>query len=960
MKETHRHIKYNPKKISAGSSNELLASNSIQKKYILSIGSAEAVILHPSFLCPALKEQGKELHLFMLVDGSFYNTYESAEGKQDKKAGPAVSGAVNRFLKIVDWDSIDKTCHAPEPLFSNDDAKANIEVHYLWCTNELKNGLMLDKEEKPFAQIHPEVFKLYQSKGLYWGFQVIIKNLPNDKPGLYDISWVGYKQAESEEKKGYFFELQDEYTNEYNTNYRSQYFPLNCNVKGDERPVFTETETEIQSYHPLYISEKPCLGIGHLSDVHVSSRQHLFTQSNAKLIEGKDGSDEIGRMVNTSYATLKNLMKQMGDDADIDLLIFTGDLIDYNHNYNPDNSVDLPEGDENAKTLMSKSKGIWQAMNLSQLADKKRYPAGIDNLVMYELFRQYYTDHKKPIMLISGNHEAYTLPYGMSARVKIMRSINASVWRHNPDLDAIIEKSAEQANADKGAIKKLIEAEKNPKDLYTERANEGVPADHNLTITEAVLMYGPDYARVVMGGSTNWGGERNFRPQNTDWFYHVFTPLSSFCFSYGKQCFIGLGWGDNEKMVGHIPGKSILSKPGGFLPRATGAITDTQMEILNQALSLGQSKNILCAHFTFANFNTSQPIEKAGTVYFKEKFTQHDYGTFKDKRDQVYPKVQKNQIHYTLSGHSHRAGLYQFSGKVKPPSPRSKTTQWKVTGQAAKDGKYHPEAGARMLVAASGGPIPTQNHNNEVYHWGLDLPSGNTIKFKGEEESEVSIKTVDTTVIPQAKPRLAVALDFADIFLRDNEESQVFEVFESTVDEAPFTVRVSKHVRLELWKMISAVTLTVYQQDGKRVDINGQVKHSNPEKRELELDLGMDVFDFDVDESSNLSLSGFLSVILKQYGETTQVYNTDKNWIYPIELINRQKESVDAYKKTMKRARSEGAYLITDDMIEKGVQQIRNEIQGYRIQRHSQFGEIPDFRFYRDLNPEEYSDETQQ
>ncbi len=584
---------------------------------------------------------------------------------------------------------------------------------------------------------------------------------------------------------------------------------------------------------------------------------------------------------------------------------------------------------------------------------------GIDNLVMYELFRQYYTDHKKPIMLISGNHEAYTLPYGMSARVKIMRSISASVWRNNPDLDAIIEKSAKQANADKGAIKKLIEAEKNPKDLYTERANEGVPADHNLTITEAVLMYGPDYARVVMGGPTNWGGERNFRPQNTDWFYHVFTPLSSFCISYGKQCFIGLGWGDDEKMVGHIPGKPIVSKPGGFLPRATGAITDTQMEILNQALSLGQSKNILCAHFTFANFNTSQPIEKAGTVYFRKKFTQHDYGTFKDKRDQVYPKIQKNQIHYTLSGHSHRAGLYQFSGKVKPPSPRSKTTQWKVTGQAPKEGKYHPEAGARMLVAASGGPIPTQNHNNEVSHWGLDLPSGNTIKFKGEEESEVSIKAVDTTVIPQAKPRLAVALDFADIFLRDNEESQVFEVFESTVDEAPFTVRVSKHVRLELWKMISEVKLVVYQKDGSTIVIEGKLQAPNRKNREFEIGMNSEA-DKQLFLAAEKYVFGFIAITLKQSGAETAVYNTNSNWIYPIELINRQKESVDAYKKTMKRARSEGAYRITDDMIEKGKQQIRNKVQGYRIQRHSQFGEIPDFRFYRDLNPEEYSDETQQ
>jgi hypothetical protein len=91
-----------------------------------------------------------------------------------------------------------------------------------------------------------------------------------------------------------------------------------------------------------------------------------------------------------------------------------------------------------------------------------------------------------------------------------------------------------------------------------------------------------------------------------------------------------------------------------------------------------------------------------------------------------------------------------------------------------------------------------------------------------------------------------------------------FEVFESTVDEAPFIVRVSKHVRLELWEMISEVKLVVYQKDGSREDTSGQVKHSNPGKRELELDLGMGVFDFDVDKSSDLSLPGFLSVTLKQ------------------------------------------------------------------------------------------------
>jgi predicted ester cyclase len=94
---------------------------------------------------------------------------------------------------------------------------------------------------------------------------------------------------------------------------------------------------------------------------------------------------------------------------------------------------------------------------------------------------------------------------------------------------------------------------------------------------------------------------------------------------------------------------------------------------------------------------------------------------------------------------------------------------------------------------------------------------------------------------------------------------------------------------------------------------------------------------------------------LKQYGEATQVYNTDKNWIYLIELINRQAEAEDSYEKTMERARSEGAYLITDDMIEKGKQQIRDKVQGYRIQRYSQFGEIPNFDFYIKSFADEYA-----
>lgn len=422
--EDYRHIKVKDAKISVSDKNELNGSNSKEKKYQISLKPADVAILHPSFLCPVLKNTEEEFSIIVLTDKLFFNTYEKAEGKKDKQAGPALSGAVNRYIKIVNWSEIDKSCPARKPLFESlDEAKENIEVHFLWKLDEIENYSLTNKDEKIFAQIAPRVMKMYQDNGLVHGFEIVIKSLPDESTGLFDISWMNYVKPKEEDDSGCFFELQDEYIDEYNMDYRADYLDLKCDVEDPDAPFFTEEPTEIQSYHPLYISDKESLDIGHLSDVHISSRQHVFTQSKARLIDGKEGdenrSDEIGSMVNTSYATLKDLMKQMG--SDIDLLIFTGDLIDYNRNFNPDNS-------SNGIEEIEKSSDIWAALNLDNLSDKQQYPVGIDNLVMYELFKWYYGAFKKPIMLVSGNHEAYTLPYGISPRIKISRAINTALF----------------------------------------------------------------------------------------------------------------------------------------------------------------------------------------------------------------------------------------------------------------------------------------------------------------------------------------------------------------------------------------------------------------------------------------------------------------------------------------------------------------------------------------------------
>ena len=74
--------------------------------------------------------------------------------------------------------------------------------------------------------------------------------------------------------------------------------------------------------------------------------------------------------------------------------------------------------------------------------------------------------------MLIGNHEAYDQPYGVSPRL-------GQFWRNNPE----------------GAM----------------RANDGIPADHNLTTNEATLLYGPLYY--------DYRKTHNFEARHQEWFY---------------------------------------------------------------------------------------------------------------------------------------------------------------------------------------------------------------------------------------------------------------------------------------------------------------------------------------------------------------------------------------------------------------------------------------------------------
>ena len=935
--------------------NERSGSDSVSKKYKLSFKPVDVIILNPSFLCPVLKKPEDDLHIIILTDDKFYNAFKKSE---DNATVLSISGAIGRFLKITEWSQIDKNRHADQPIYASlDEIENNIEVHYLWDLSDLDDYKLTDSESKLFAQIHSEVEKMYRNKGLIHGFEVILKNLPLGT-GMYDLSWVGYVKPEEEEEEGYFYELQDKMIADFNNKYREGYLPLSCDVSDDDFPLFYEQESEIQSYHPVFISDKECLDVGHLSDVHVSSRQQVFAASKARIIDGEGSdlrTDAIGSMVNVSYATLKNLMKKMAEDTDV--LVFTGDLIDYNRNLNPYNTV-LGVND------IRNSRDIWNLLDLKNLKDKKLYPLGIDNLVMYELFKWYYETYGKPVVLVSGNHEAYTLPYGISPRIKFFRSLGKALFpgKNVPMVDEngeiiyeehrrrpiyknvplteeeVIDKSNKEAEGD------IEEAEKGDPDIYYDRANEGIPADHNLTIQEAILMYGPDYGRIVMAAASDSGGERNFKPENMTWFYHIFTPMSSFVLSYGGQRFIGLGWGEDEKFVGKKQGEWTI---GGFLPRATESISDSQLELLNAAIEDNPSCAILCSHFTYANYNTEKAIKEVGEINTNDIFGtlgKFDYGTFEKNRNDVYRAIADNRIKYTLSGHSHRSGLYQIKDDDISWLPLRDTMS--IAAQASDENlQYAPVEGCRMLVAGCGGPIAVQNINNEFYNWGLDYPSGNYIKFSGSTESAVGVKIPD---IERARPRLAVALDYADIFLRGDNKNKpgVIEEFYSEDDDGDFILKINKKANIPNGVMLKNANLIFYMEDGQVVR-NGimEVKNRNQESIMYVFKIGSVRRDLKLAIKENI----VSYICFKLYYDGDFIgYNYQTEWVVKIKIMDRKEYEERKYIKI----RGPGNYDAYP-VIRRELESIR-KLKGFVIDRDEVYGEIPKFGWYKDRFPDEY------
>ena len=481
-------------------------------------------------------------------------------------------------------------------------------------------------------------------------------------------------------------------------------------------PSVINLNEPVQSYHPVfYFNELSSANIAFISDIHVCSRQNILSKSNVRVIEYTNdiGIEEdesishgVGSMVNNNIYRLRDLLNSFGEDSQVHMVLIGGDLIDYikslytrSVNNNPDTGIAW------------RAREIWETIGLNDNYER-HYQDYVDHISIYSLLIDFYRTHKKPIFIVNGNHDAYYWPYGISPRVTFL-------WK---------------------------------------RANEGIPADHNLTLYEAILAFGDTYHEVKAPGATHV----NFLPDKLKWFYSVFTPFSDFAIHLPNQCISGFAWGEEEDIL------DIGDQGFGHLPRSDNAISERQLSFFEDIQrNRADRKVIFFSHFTFVSYAEHIPVYPLheGDVEFDSWWNAGDYdrGTFETSRKRMYEYhiAQQRDIQCIFTGHSHRKGLYTVERTDYSGDNSVKTGFFELNNFGFSRTNINTRYPA-IVVSDSAGPLPRYNKCGEFYGWGNYYPSGTRVLFNNDG----SISSIGSNNA-HCQPRFIVSLDYMDLIKKE-------------------------------------------------------------------------------------------------------------------------------------------------------------------------------------------------
>jgi hypothetical protein len=532
--------------------------------------------------------------------------------------------------------------------------------------------------------------------------------------------------------------------------------PLTFTVRGnDVLPEYPVKDRPVLAHHPLAVfpkNQRVLRKVAHVSDVHMNMRQDLLAQTDARIAEvvdecGKEVATDlvppIGQHLHRYSRSVFDILSAL--DTDTDALCVGGDLVDHIRNASPRKGMLLP----------ANAAAVWDSVALQKATYAANYQSSPDFIAAFTILRHICHQRQLPIFAVTGNHDAYLDGYGISPRVSNSRAL------------------------------RLL-------------ANEGIAKDHNLTLYEAILAFGPTYHEYdgygdVRGwAATAKAGSSNFHADWMDWYYTAFTPWADAVVRMPSQRVVALGWGDAEHMIG-------LKDDGqgmGHLPRATEALNPRQFQLLKEGYG-PTCRTLLVTHFTFASFADSiaespEAAEnkgarpwgdvrfRAGTGAEANPYTQFDMGTFVVERDATYRLLMNEPagLSAVLTGHSHRKALY-FIGPRTAGSPEAPGARWSennlvspVRAPGARVTMVGLAAGgvdlavpalrdvreqAPVVLSDSAGPIAASNVRHEFGTWGGDSPAGSLLTFDPAGKLS-AVRVARARSAP--RPRAAVSLEY--------------------------------------------------------------------------------------------------------------------------------------------------------------------------------------------------------
>jgi hypothetical protein len=844
-----------------------------------------AIILYPNLGTPLIIPPGEtKLNFFIAAESRSRTLFGAGESQQFPVPAPLGYMYVDKHLRIYPIKEKKLKDDTKVGRLWNDGKLCATAFKHVrvWCIGRLNSGVIKDVSGKVVANIRPKTIEGYNSIEAAWPsdkekisanepmewlyqIQISIEHLPNklDQGSLITLAWMmmlpdsykaqkdlaGLYDWEYQDKIIYdFLELQKK--NKTKSHIPDLYeFDVSTATASKLPSIKRIVPKRLKSWHPVMVGKSESLKIGHLSDVHINCRQFALASSNASVIEGISG--KAGAKVNNCFISLRELFEGM-KKAGADVIFITGDLLDFNRNLDP------------RKQTSSDPSQQWPIYDLDKkLNDKDLYPRGIDDMLVFSLLRYSYEKLDLPVFLTTGNHEAYDVPYGMSPRAnpfivkKIVEQANSDQKaiipaRLRASIQTAITTSKRLSNASAGiksipffgpqwdvategldkwgrkAIDKLrVHLDPNSFELFDRKMNEGIPADHNLTIYEACLIYGPSFPQVVR--------PFNFVPENFDWFFTLFTPLANYFIEYKNQVLVGLDWGESEIMVNidmsagelrETPWNSAgIAGALSGLPRADKSLDENQKTIIEQA-RCSKKKFILFSHFTLINYDLPFPLSYEPTPFSASDKVFNDVtkGTFSCGREWLYPRL-NNGIHFVLSGHSHRSAVY----RVKQSADGALST---VGYQPAEHHKsevhsnrmhaklFNDSSASRVAVSSCGGPIGVQNFKGELFGWNLMPPSGTLIDIDAQGPNE--LRRIVAAKYRSARPRFCVALDYVQVhskkqviaWIPKSDPGWYLIVVGNILEAKPFLKRMCLHAWNASFKRFSTYELNITPVEG--------------------------------------------------------------------------------------------------------------------------------------------------